>query len=101
MERPSTTSALGTLIEADFTQSCLVFYMNGRKITLDQPDPEWTLLDFIRSQHGRNGTKLGCGEGGCGACVSRPPGSPSRQGLIVAHRRWSWKAWTNLDIPAN
>ena len=36
---------------------------------LTSVDPEATLLDFIRSQRKLKGTKLGCGEGGCGACT--------------------------------
>jgi len=60
---------LQSLIESDFVESTLHFYMNGTKVELRNPDPEWTLLDFIRSQHNTKGTKLGCGEGGCGACT--------------------------------
>ncbi|KAL3477100.1 Molybdopterin-binding domain of aldehyde dehydrogenase-domain-containing protein [Aspergillus californicus] len=49
--------------------STLSFYLNGTAINLENPHPRWTLLDFIRSQDGLKGTKLGCGEGGCGACT--------------------------------
>lgn len=60
---------LQTLIESEFRNSSLKFYMNGEEVVLDNPNPDWTLLDFIRSRHGFKGTKLGCGEGGCGACT--------------------------------
>lgn len=66
---PPAFEKLQALIESDFVESTLHFYMNGKKIVLENPNPEWTLLDFIRSQHGHKGTKLGCGEGGCGACT--------------------------------
>lgn len=46
----------------------LTFYLNGTRVTLDSFDPEITLLEYLRGI-GLTGTKLGCGEGGCGACT--------------------------------
>ena len=56
-------------VQSIFLESILEFYLNGTKIKLNDPYPQWTLLDFIRSQDDLKGTKLGCGEGGCGACT--------------------------------
>ena len=33
------------------------------------PDPNETVLNFVRSNLKKTGTKEGCAEGGCGACT--------------------------------
>ncbi|XP_061729904.1 xanthine dehydrogenase-like [Cydia pomonella] len=50
-------------------QTVLVFFVNGKKVTEPAPDPEWTLLWYLRRKLRLTGTKYGCGEGGCGACT--------------------------------
>ena len=52
------------------TTSPLLFYVNGRRVTIDHPDPTTLLVDWLRNDAiGLTGTKLSCGEGGCGACT--------------------------------
>ncbi|XP_022898972.1 indole-3-acetaldehyde oxidase-like [Olea europaea var. sylvestris] len=48
---------------------CLVFAVNGEKFEVPNLDPSTTLLEFLRSRTRFKSVKLGCGEGGCGACV--------------------------------
>ncbi|KAL2202294.1 xanthine dehydrogenase [Sarocladium strictum] len=60
---------LTPLIESTYQSSELKFYVNGVLTVIKNPNPEWILLDWIRAQDGLKGTKLGCGEGGCGACT--------------------------------
>lgn len=47
----------------------LVFAVNGERFELATVDPSMTLLEFLRTRTRFTGAKLGCGEGGCGACV--------------------------------
>jgi xanthine dehydrogenase/oxidase len=46
----------------------LVFWLNGQKVSIGNPDPAVLLVDYLHSV-GLTGTKVGCGQGGCGACT--------------------------------
>ncbi|XP_040286533.1 xanthine dehydrogenase/oxidase isoform X1 [Bufo bufo] len=47
----------------------LIFFVNGKKVIEKNADPKMTLLPYLRRKLRLTGTKLGCGEGGCGACT--------------------------------
>ncbi|CAN6286573.1 unnamed protein product [Urochloa humidicola] len=47
----------------------VVVAVNGRRYEAAGVEPSTTLLEFLRTQTPVRGPKLGCGEGGCGACV--------------------------------
>lgn len=61
--------ALTPLIESTYTSPDITCYVNGKRTVISNANPHWTLLDYIRAQSNLKGTKLGCGEGGCGACT--------------------------------
>ena len=46
----------------------IAFKVNGRSVRLDVP-PERRLLDILRLDLGLTGTREGCGDGSCGACL--------------------------------
>ena len=45
------------------------FIYNNKIHKIKNPNPNQTILDFIRSDLKKTGTKEGCAEGGCGACT--------------------------------
>ncbi len=45
------------------------FYHRGRLTTVQGVHPTRTVLDWLRENHHRTGTKEGCNEGDCGACT--------------------------------
>ncbi|KAG0375233.1 hypothetical protein BGX24_009380 [Mortierella sp. AD032] len=59
---------MASTLDISAYSSKLHFYLNGTEIILTNPDPDTTLLQYVRSI-GLTGSKLGCAEGGCGACT--------------------------------
>jgi xanthine dehydrogenase/oxidase len=46
----------------------LRFWLNGRPVSIADPDPRMTVANYLRDS-GLTGTKIACGQGGCGACT--------------------------------
>ncbi|EFC49230.1 predicted protein [Naegleria gruberi] len=50
-------------------QSTILFYVNGERHEITKPNPNTTLANYLRKKLHLTGTKVACGEGGCGACT--------------------------------
>ena len=51
------------------TSGAVRFALDGEVITVSDVEPTRTVLNFLREDLGRTGTKEGCAEGDCGACT--------------------------------
>lgn len=56
-------------ILAEFDCNSLTFFVNGQRVDVAPVDPRTTLAMFLRENLRLRGTKIGCNEGGCGACT--------------------------------
>ena len=54
------------------------FNLNGKKMALEEVDPDTPLLWILRDRFGLTGTKYGCGVAQCGACTVQINGKASR-----------------------
>ena len=57
--------------------------VNGRPVEV-QVDPTWTLLRVLREKLGMTGTKKGCEQGDCGACMVLLDGAAVNACLVLA-----------------
>ncbi|CAF3600082.1 unnamed protein product [Rotaria sp. Silwood1] len=60
----------------------LSFYVNGKEVIERHAEPDWTLLWYLRNSN----PKLGCGEGGCGACTVLVSQCIDRNSGEIEHR---------------
>ena len=51
------------------TSNNINFVFGDRICVINNPDPNETILNYIRTKLKKTGTKEGCAEGGCGACT--------------------------------
>jgi xanthine dehydrogenase small subunit len=51
------------------TSKIIKFIFENKIQQIQNPDPNETILSYIRSKLKKTGTKEGCAEGGCGACT--------------------------------
>jgi xanthine dehydrogenase small subunit len=62
------------------------FVLDGEVVQVASPPPTLTVLDYLRNELGRTGTKEGCAEGDCGACTV------VLGELVPGERRIAWRA---------
>jgi xanthine dehydrogenase small subunit len=55
--------------DIDTPPNTIRFILDGERYELADVDPTRTVLQFLREDLGRTGTKEGCAEGDCGACT--------------------------------
>jgi xanthine dehydrogenase small subunit len=51
------------------TSNIVKFIYRNKIVEINNPDPNETVLNYVRTKLKKTGTKEGCAEGGCGACT--------------------------------
>ncbi|WP_319403433.1 (2Fe-2S)-binding protein [uncultured Anaeromusa sp.] len=63
--------------------SSIRFHLNGKEISVEV-SPQERLVDMLRDTLGLTGTKIGCGEGDCGACTVLVDGLTANSCMMLA-----------------
>jgi xanthine dehydrogenase YagT iron-sulfur-binding subunit len=77
----------------------MAIVINGTEYPLPD-DPRVSLLDLLREQLGLTGTKLGCNQGGCGACTVIVDGARLLSCLTLAVQADGREVRTIEGLPA-
>ena len=64
-----TTRTIQLADTTNLLNSEITFLLNGNKVTVKNPDPTLSLLDFLRYNTTITGTRKNCNQGGCGVCI--------------------------------
>ena len=64
------------------TYNNITFILNSKKVTIKNPDPTMSLLDFLRYHTSTTGTRKFCNQGGCGVCIVMHSYKDSQDGLL-------------------
>jgi len=67
------------------SKETISFILNGQKVEI-AVEPALLLIDMLRNRLGLTGTKIGCGEGDCGACTVLLDGITVNSCLILARQ---------------
>ncbi|WP_119389790.1 (2Fe-2S)-binding protein [Taklimakanibacter lacteus] len=77
----------------------MAIVINGTEYPLPD-DPRISLLDLLRERLGLTGTKLGCNQGGCGACTVIIDGTRVLSCLTLAVQADGREVWTIEGLAA-
>ena len=95
------------------TKTAIRFVLNGDVVYVRDVDPTQSVLNYLREDLRRTGTKEGCAEGDCGACtvvlgeVGGPEGAERLRWLLEAAparfefmRKWGHRPILREDMEA-
>ena len=108
LEYPARMSSMSSQPISSVNVKPIRFLKRGEVVSLNNVPPSRTLLEVLREDLGLTGTKEGCGEGDCGACVvvlgeavaGKVEFKAVNSCIRLAHSVEGMAVWTAEDIAA-